>query len=257
MARIVAAMGMTHSPGLVGWFDSAPPEEQEMAQKAFAEMRAHLRERQVDVIVLIGNDHLLNWPINNTPDYTVGIDDKHTGPADWYDDWLQQEEKFTVPGHSGLARHIVNEAARQGVAMASKRNMQFDDSVTVPTLHLNPDGRYRTIPINLNCTVPPAADQVQSYEFGIKLRQILESYPGDERIALVGTGGLSAGVDLTGLITPCKTTYQWARCTSPPRVAYPSSCPSPEGEGTRSLNPSPLGLAYPSSCPSPEGEGTG
>jgi aromatic ring-opening dioxygenase catalytic subunit (LigB family) len=191
MAKIVAAMAMTHSPGLAGWFDSAPAEEQQMARDAFSEMRAHLKERSVDVIILVGNDHLLNWPMNNTPNYTVGIDDEHVGPADWYDDWLNQKEKFAVPGHSDLARYIVNESARCGVAMSSKRKMQFDDSVTVPTLHLNPQGEYPMVPINLNCTVPPVPDQVQSYEFGITLGKILQSYPGDERIALVATGGLS------------------------------------------------------------------
>ena len=191
MANIVAAMAMTHSPGLAGWFDSAPVEEQQMALNAFSEMRAHLQEREVDVIILVGNDHLLNWPMNNTPNYTVGIDAEHIGPADWYDSWLQQDEKFSVPGHSKLARFIVNEAARLGVAMSSKRDMQFDDSVTVPTLYLNPEGKYRTIPINLNCTVPPIPDQRESYRFGQTLREILHNYEGDERIALVGTGGLS------------------------------------------------------------------
>jgi hypothetical protein len=31
---------------------------------------------------MLSNDHLLNWPINNISDYTVGIGEEHVGPAD-------------------------------------------------------------------------------------------------------------------------------------------------------------------------------
>ena len=90
MARIVAAMAMTHSPGLTGWFERAPEDHQVEARRALGEMRERLRAARPDVILLFSNDHLLNWPINNTPEYTVGIGAEHVGPADWYDEWLAQ-----------------------------------------------------------------------------------------------------------------------------------------------------------------------
>jgi hypothetical protein len=80
MARIVAAMAMTHSPGLTGWFDRAPKSHQTQALQAMTEMRERLAAARPDVIVAFSNDHLLNWPINNTPEYTVGIDAEHEGP---------------------------------------------------------------------------------------------------------------------------------------------------------------------------------
>jgi len=43
MARIVAAMAMTHSPGLTGWFDRAPEDQQIEARRALDEMRARRR----------------------------------------------------------------------------------------------------------------------------------------------------------------------------------------------------------------------
>jgi len=88
MARIVAAMAMTHSPGLTGWFDRAPEHQQTLALQALGEMRDRLAAARPDVVLLFSNDHLLNWPINNTPEYTVGIWAEHVGPADWYDEWL-------------------------------------------------------------------------------------------------------------------------------------------------------------------------
>src|SRR5215510_12608859 len=108
MATIVAAMAMTHSPGLTGWFDAAPKGQQKEALRATAEMRGRLAATQPDVVIAFSNDHLLNWPINNTPEYTVGIAGEHVGPADWYDEWLALS-KYRIPGHPALARHIVSE----------------------------------------------------------------------------------------------------------------------------------------------------
>src|SRR5438046_3122401 len=73
MARIVAAMAMTHSPGLTGWFTRAPEAHQRLALGATAEMRRRLEAARPDVLVMFTNDHLLNWPINNIPEYPVGI----------------------------------------------------------------------------------------------------------------------------------------------------------------------------------------
>ena len=80
MAEIVAVMAATHSPGLLGWFDDAPTDQQQLALTCFAEMRRHLQQARPDVLIIFANDHLLNWPLSNTPDYTVGIGDVHTGP---------------------------------------------------------------------------------------------------------------------------------------------------------------------------------
>ena len=190
MANVAAAMAMTHSPGLTGWFDAAPKEEQVMALSSFEKMRAHLDESAVDLLLIVGNDHLLNWPIGNTPEYTVGIDGEHNGPADWYDGWLDLE-KYCVKGHAPLARQIVNESARRGLAMAYKRDMQFDDSVSVPVTHLNPKMGRPIIPITLNCTVPPIPELRRAYEVGTILRSVIDDYEGEERIAVIGTGGLS------------------------------------------------------------------
>src|SRR3989442_3030727 len=130
---------MTHSPGLTGWFDRAPEEQQRAALRATAEMRERLIAARPDVIVAFSNDHLLNWPINNTPEYTVGIGAEHVGPADWYDEWLALA-KYRIPGHPPLARYIVGEGARPGPALAYLRQMQFDDGVSVPIHYPDPTG---------------------------------------------------------------------------------------------------------------------
>jgi aromatic ring-opening dioxygenase catalytic subunit (LigB family) len=190
MAEIVAAMAMTHSPGLTGWFESAPRDQQTLALAATTEMRRRLHEARPDVILGFSNDHLLNWPLNNTPEYTVGIGAEHVGPADWYDEWLALG-KFRLPGHPALARYLVNEGARRRFAFAHLREIQFDDGFSVPMHYLNPDGTIPLVPVTMNCTVPPIPTPERAYHVGTALRAMIRDYPGGERIAVLATGGLS------------------------------------------------------------------
>jgi aromatic ring-opening dioxygenase catalytic subunit (LigB family) len=190
MAQIVAAMAMTHSPGLTGWFTRASETYQRFALEATAEMRQRLEAARPDVLVMFSNDHLLNWPIGNIPEYTVGIGHEHVGPADWFDEWLAME-KYRVPGHPALARWMVNEGARRRLALAYLREMQFDDGISVPTHYLNPDARFRLVPVTMNCTVPPIPTPERAYEVGLVLRDVLKAFPSPDRIAVIATGGLS------------------------------------------------------------------
>jgi len=190
VARIVSAMAMTHSPGLTGWFDRAPESQQAEALRALTEMRERLTAARPDVIVAFTNDHLLNWPINNTPEYTVGIGPEHVGPADWYDEWLALG-KYRIPGHPGLGRYMVAGAARERIAFAYLRQMQFDDGISVPMHYLNPQGAIPLVPVSMNCTVPPIPTPERAYQVGTALSRLLRAYPEDLRIAVLATGGLS------------------------------------------------------------------
>src|SRR5262249_38725817 len=144
-----------------------------------------------DVLLMFSKDHLLNWPLNNVPEYTVGIAAEHTGPADWFDEWLGME-KYRVPGEPGLARFLVNDGARRGLALAHLgAEMQFDDGISGPTHYLNPDARFRLVPVTMNCTVPPIPRPERAYWVGVVLREVIRAYPAPLRVAVVATGGLS------------------------------------------------------------------
>jgi 2,3-dihydroxyphenylpropionate 1,2-dioxygenase len=63
MAEIVAAMAMTHAPGLTGWFARGSEEHQQGVLRATAEMRRRLEAARPDVLVMFSNDHLPGDPI--------------------------------------------------------------------------------------------------------------------------------------------------------------------------------------------------
>jgi aromatic ring-opening dioxygenase catalytic subunit (LigB family) len=191
MARVVAVMAATHAPGLTGWFDRAPESDRAVVREGYGELRRRLEAARPDVLLMLANDHLLNWPINNTPNYTVGIGDEHVGPADWFDEWLALP-KYRVRGHPELARALVREGGRLGIMFAYLRQLELDDGISVPLHYLTPGMQIPLVPVTLNCTVPPIPSSADAYRLGEVLREILtRRWPGDERVAVVATGGLS------------------------------------------------------------------
>lgn len=191
MATIVAALAMTHGPGLTGWFDKAPEGDRTVVLRCTTALRTRLEAARPDVIVMLSNDHLLNWPLGNMPDFTVGIGDEHVGPADWFDEWLALP-KFRVKGHPALARCIVREGPAHGIGFAFLRRMEFDDGFSVPLHYLTPRMQVPLVPIAMNCTMPPIPSSARAYALGEALHGIIaQRWPGRERVAVIATGGLS------------------------------------------------------------------
>ena len=190
MARIVAAMAMTHSPGLTGWFDRAPQSHQTQALQAMTEMRERLAAARPDVIVAFSNDHLLNWPINNTPEYT-GRHRRGARGARRLVRRVAGARQVQDPRPSGAGALHRQRGARRRLAFSYLRRMQFDDGISVPMHYLNPSSSIPLVPVTMNCTIPPIPTPERAYHVGTTLREMLMAYPGDARIAVLGTGGLS------------------------------------------------------------------
>jgi protocatechuate 4,5-dioxygenase beta chain len=191
VATVVAAMAATHAPGLTGWFDQAPAADRKLVLDCYGGLRRRLEAARPDVLLMLANDHLLNWPINNIPDYTVGIGEEHVGPADWFDEWLALP-KYRVQGRPELARAIVREGARRGIMFAYLSRLELDDGISVPLHYLTPAMQIPLVPITLNCTVPPIPSTERAYRLGQALREIVTTrWPAGERVAVIATGGLS------------------------------------------------------------------
>src|SRR5262249_10766085 len=50
---------------------------------------------------------------------------------------------------------------------------------------------FKLVPVTMNCTVPPIPTPERAYHVGTLMREMLRAYPGNERVAVVATGGLS------------------------------------------------------------------
>lgn len=191
MAQIVAALALSHAPGLTGWLEMAPEEQQRGLRRGYQRLGEMLRATKPDVVIGIANDHLLNFPLENTPDFCVGLSDEWHGPAPWFRDWVNVPP-YTVRGRRDLARTLVVEGGKAGVRFAFAEQLLFDDNWSVPLCYLTPAYDIAMVPIHMNCTVWPLPSATHCYHVGSVIAQIVREHrPAAERVAIMATGGLS------------------------------------------------------------------
>jgi aromatic ring-opening dioxygenase catalytic subunit (LigB family) len=191
LAQIVCTMAVAHAPGLTGWLDTAPPEQQKGLKEGYAELGRMLRESKPDVILGFSNDHILNLPLDNTPDFCIGTAPEWVGPAPWFRDWLNIAE-YRVGGNPQVARTLVKELDQRGVAFAFRDDLLFDDNFSVPLTTLTPKYDIPLVPVHMNCIVPPVPSAQKCFDVGAKVAEVVRDVlPANLRVAILGTGGLS------------------------------------------------------------------
>lgn len=191
MAEIVAVTALSHAPGLTGWPDRASARERQNLFDGFNEVGRIVRAAKPDVIIGIANDHLLNFPLSNVPDFCVGTAAHWKGPAEWFRDWLNVPP-YALPGHAEVARTLVREGGRNGINFAFSDELMFDDNWSVPLKFLTPDYDVPLVPIHMNCIVPLLPGPERCLEVGRTIARIVrDSMPARLRVAIMATGGLS------------------------------------------------------------------
>jgi aromatic ring-opening dioxygenase catalytic subunit (LigB family) len=193
MAQIVFAAGIPHAPGLAGLYSSAPQQSRETVDRIYGSVSRALREAKPDALIVFANDHLANSRVSNYPDFLVGAATQHSGPYEWFREWIKCRD-YRVPGHRDVAYAMINGLARRGIRTSwSADNLKFDDNISIPSVLLDLDrGDIPLVPVLQNCIVPPIPDQRRCHAVGQALGDFIrEDLPAGMRIALIGSGGLS------------------------------------------------------------------
>ena len=190
MAQLIAAIGIAHAPGVTGWIDKSPQHEQDAVLAGYEEFRRRMEVLQPDVVIGVANDHLLNFPMDNLPDFCVGIGDTWEGPAPWFRNWLNVPD-YTVRGDRAIGRALVRESAKAGINHAFADKLLFDDNWSVPLKFLFPRYDVRFVPIHMNPVVPPVPTAARCLAVGAQIAKTVKALPSNDRVVLMGTGGLS------------------------------------------------------------------
>lgn len=189
MARFVSIMGMAHAPGVTGWIESCPVEDQIAIKSGYEELGRIMRQAQPDIIIGVGNDHLLNLPLKNPPHWRVDCAAEWDGPAEFFKSWLKQPG-YHVRGRPALAEIVVRGAMNAGMKIDRGEGLLFDDNWSVPLWYLGYD--VPILPIHMNCINPPMPSPAECIAFGRVLRHIVrDMLPDGLRVGLMATGGLS------------------------------------------------------------------
>lgn len=191
--------------------DEIAPERLEQrynaAQAALAQAGQALADANVDAVIVIGDDHKDVFSDANLPPFAIYWSDTMTnimppaiasmppettlGARGWFD-----EEPTDYPGHAGLGEHLVAYLGREGFDMASMRCLPEGQGMahafTFVHKRLMTGDPLPMVPVFVNTFYPPNQPSVQRcLDLGRALRRAVETWPGDERVAVIASGGLS------------------------------------------------------------------
>ena len=183
---VVFAGACSHAPGITGRAERADPAVRDAFYAAYERMREALEATQPDVLIVIAAEHFANFFMDNMPAICMGMAEYYEGPIE-DEAWLGIRHR-KVPGNAGLSERLI-QSIMQDIDLAYAQEWKFDHGIMVPLHFLSPENDLTVIPVNINCQGPPLIPLHRCYEFGRALRRACDAQ--DERIAIVGTGGIS------------------------------------------------------------------
>ena len=221
MARIIGALATSHAPQLImpalkwpdlptrtkGPFHPKPDIGQELTeparlakearcQHALATLRDQLYAWQPDAVIVVGDDQHENVQDDNQPPFLIYMAKETDATLHFLylgDKAAEQMTRYSVA--SDISRGLIDGLMERdfdpawsamnreetGLGHAFGRALKF----------LMPDQRFPIVPIMVNTYYPPAPSARRCFKFGAALREVLEALPGDSRIVLLASGGLS------------------------------------------------------------------
>jgi aromatic ring-opening dioxygenase catalytic subunit (LigB family) len=183
---LVFAGVCSHAPGIIGRADLADPGLRDPLYAAYDDMRVRLEASRPDALVVLAAEHFANFFMDNMPSFAVGMADFYDGPIE-NPTWLRIE-RTRVPGNRDLSKRLIEEIM-QTSDVAYAEEWKLDHGIMVPLHFLTPRYELPLVPANINCQGPPLTPLPRAWAFGEALRRAADAVP--ERIALVGTGGIS------------------------------------------------------------------
>jgi len=191
MAELVGVYAASHGPLIVRNWQNVKPADQESVSAAFSELGHRVKTAHPDVLVVISPDHWINFFIDNLPSICVGVGEVNEGPNE---PWLKDFPHRRIPGHPGLAEHIVNTALMHDFEPSTSHHLILDHGFCIPLWKAGIDPLPAIVPIILNDIEPPFPTVKRCYAWGAMLGAAIASYPEDLRVAVMGTGGLSHSI---------------------------------------------------------------
>jgi len=191
MARIVGVYASSHAPLIVRNWSGVTPANKVALTSALTEIGRRYKSARPDVLIVISPDHWVNFFIDNLPGICVGMGEEHEGPAE---PWMKEFPHRKIAGHPKLANHIVQTALERDFEPAISYHLTLDHGFCIPIWKAGIDPLPPIVPIIFNDLEPPFPTVRRCLAWGSMLREAIESYPEDIRVAILATGGLSHSI---------------------------------------------------------------
>ncbi len=188
VAQLISGIAMSHSPLIMTNEEAGGEKGKRFIDKAH-EMKEWLQENKPDVLILISDDHFNSYYYNHMPSFTIGI-----GECEGWGDW--QIPPYKIPVKKDLAKHILNTGLENGFDFAFTMSMKVDHGHTQGIYFLNPELEIPVVPIAVNTSAPPLATMDRCFQLGEMIREAIQSWEPDLKVAIIASGGLSHWVPI-------------------------------------------------------------
>ena len=192
MARITAGVGTSHVPAIGAAIDLGKTQEPywQPVLAGYEWSRNWIKDEKPDVVILVFNDHATAFDMRIIPTFAIGCAESFK-PAD--EGWGPRPVP-TVEGHPDLAWHIAQSCILDEFDMTIINEMDVDHGLTVPLSLLfgQPEAwPVKVIPLAVNVVTYPPPSGNRCWMLGEAIRRAVESFPGDLKVQIWGTGGMS------------------------------------------------------------------
>lgn len=161
----------------------------EKGERVFAGMKdigSRIRKLAPDVVVIISSDHFYNYDLSFQAPFAIATDAQHQPFGD------MSLPTDIIPGACDFASGFVGFAADHDADLVRLQDYRPDHGVTLPALIIDPDRRTPIVPFIINTAMDPAPRLARAWRYGQLLAEYVQTVrPADERVVVVGTGGLS------------------------------------------------------------------
>jgi len=195
MAQIIGGITTSHVPAIGGAIAKGLQQDPYWRPffDGFTPVRQWLAQTRPDTVVVVYNDHGLNFFLDQMPTFAVGAAPSYRNADEGWG--IPQVPAFT--GHSALSWHLIEQLVGEDFDLTSCQEMAVDHAFTLPMALLWPDQRWpvNVVPVCINTVQAPLPSAARCYALGQAIGRAVASWPGNERVLVLGTGGLSHQLD--------------------------------------------------------------
>jgi protocatechuate 4,5-dioxygenase beta chain len=195
MAQIIGALATSHVPAIGGAIAKKLQSDPYWKPffDGFAPVHRWLAEARPDVVVVFYNDHGLNFFLDKMPTFALGAAAEYRNA----DEGWGLPPMPPVRGEPALSWHLIEHLIGADFDLTTCQEMLIDHAVTVPLALLWPsqDWPVRIVPVNVNTVQFPLPSARRCYALGEAVGQAIASWTEDQRVLVIGTGGLSHQLD--------------------------------------------------------------
>jgi protocatechuate 4,5-dioxygenase beta chain len=204
MAKIAGGFLLPHDPLITANPDAPSREQGDAVRNGFTHVARRLQELEVDTVIVVGDDHYTVFGPACLPRYLIVVGEA-SGPVEPWVGLPQEQLRINQP----LAQHIMQHGFDNNVDWAVSKSITLDHSTSLP-IHLCIQDKpgINVIPVLINSGVEPLISNRRCHEIGQALRAAVEAWDGPERVAILGTGGISHWV---GMKDMGRVNVEWDR----------------------------------------------